>query len=299
MQAVMISKRLSFRRAATLVALLATIGCGGGSESPGVVPAPAPAPAPDPAPPPAPEPDLTLPDDPAAVILEVWLHIDGLPPEYRFYAPFFWLTAGGALYTMGPTPEIWPPPLLPPLRETMLTAEEFDQALAGIVAASLPEAEEEHIPSPGGGMPGLPTTEILFRDIEGEHAIRVEGLTGGLGTHPDARVEFLVALLQGLEAASEDSTPYAGDRLQVVVVFDPLPVEPMDRDERPWPLPDPPSREGGQRFSCHVVEGAVVAGLLEVFGTARETTRWIAGEETIGLFARPLFPGEAGCRPLE
>ena len=60
---------------ASLAASLVAAACGGDSGSPT---APAPAPAPDP----APGPDLSLPDDPSAVVLEVWVHGGLLPPAY-------------------------------------------------------------------------------------------------------------------------------------------------------------------------------------------------------------------------
>ena len=126
--------------------------------------------------------------------------------------------------------------------------------------------------------------------------IRVEGLFAGMDTHPDPRVPHLLALLEVFEEAIMDFTPYLGDRLQVITVFDVPPSEPPDRDERPWPLSNAPERDDDTRFSCRVFEGAEAAELFETFATAHETTRWLLGEERFELLARALFPGEAGCR---
>ena len=112
----------------------------------------------------------------------------------------------------------------------------------------------------------------------------------------DPRVAHLRALLGLFEAAAAASTAYQGDRLQVVTVFDTPRLDPPDRDERPWPLPDAPQREADQRFFCQVFDSDVAALLFETFATAHETTRWLLGEQRFELLARPLFPGEAGCR---
>ena len=273
-------------RVASLAASLVAAACGGDSGSPT---APAPAPAPDP----APGPDLSLPDDPSAVVLEVWVHGGLLPPAYSLaLPPIYWLTAGGTLYFEGPTPEIWPPPLLPPLRETGLTAAQLEAALGEIAASGLPDGEEETI-EPTSAVPEVLAVEFVFRDTAGAHVIRVAGLRE---PHTDLRVAHLRALLDGFGEATADSTPYQGDRVQVITVFDTPRLDPPDRDERPWPLPDSPQQDHDRDFSCRIFEGEVAAGLLETFASANETTRWLLGEERFELLARPLFPGEAGCR---
>ena len=283
-------------RVAGLAASLAAAGCGGDSGSPTVPPAPAPTPAPAPAPDPAP-PDLLLPEDPSAVVLEVWVSGGLLPPEYSLdLPPIYWLTAGGTLYFEGSPPPIAPPPLLASLNETELTPAQLEAALEEIAASGLPEAGEEHIPAPPGQVPEILTTELIFRDTAGDHVIRVEGLFAGMDTHPDPRVPHLLALLEVFEEAIVDFTPYLGDRLQVITVFDVPRYEPPDRDERPWPLSNAPQRDDDTRFSCRVFEGAEAAELFETFATAHETTRWLLGEQRFELLARALFPGEAGCR---
>ena len=242
-----------------------------------------------------------LPDDPSAVVLEVWVSGGLLPPEYsRNFPPIYWLTAGGTLYSEGSPPPVAPPPLLASLNETELTAAQLEAALDEIAASGLPEAGEEHISAPSDLVPEILTTELIFRDTAGDHVIRVEGLFAGMDTHADPRVPHLLALLEVFEEAKMDFTPYLGDRLQVITVFD-VPRyrdEPPDRDERPWPLSNAPERDDDTRFSCRVFEGAEAAGLFETFATAHETTRWLLGEERFELLARALFPGEAGCREL-
>lgn len=287
-------------RAAGLAVSLAAAACGGDSGSPSVPPARVPTPAPTPIPDPAPTPDLLLPDDPSAVILEVWVHGGLLPPHYSLnLPPVSWLTAGGTLYLPHEPSPAWPPPLLSTIVETRMTAAELDAILGRIVAAGLPDAAEEHIPEPSGGVPEVLTVELIFRDTAGEHVIRVEALYVELDTHADPRVPHLRALLDLLEPfaeASEHFAQYPPERLQVITVFDAPPQDPQDRDERPWPLPDPPQWDEDRPFSCRVVGGAVAVELIEIFATAFQTTRWVHAEERIQLLARPLFPGEAGCR---
>ena len=252
-------------------------------------PTPAPAPAPDPAPP-----DLLLPDDPSAVVLEVWVSGGLLPPEYSLnLPPIYWLTAGGTLYFEGSPPPVVPPPLLVALNETQLDAAQFEAALGEIAASGLPAVSSAETLEPTTAVPEVLTVEFVFRSTAGAQVIRVAGLRG---PHTDRRVPHLRALLDGFEEATVDFTPYLGDRLQVITVFDVPPYEPPDRDDRPWPLPDAPQRDDDKRFSCRVYEGAVAAGLFEIFATAQETTLWLLGEERFELLVRPLFPGEAGCR---
>ena len=185
------------------------------------------------APDPAPAPDLLLPDDPSAVVLEVWVSGGLLPPEYSLnFPPIYWLTAGGTLYSEGSPPPIAPPPLLASLNETELAPAQLEAALDEIAASGLPEAGEEHISAPSGLAPEILTTELIFRDTAGDHVIRVEGLHAGMDTHPDPRVPHLLALLEVFEEAIMDFTPYLGDRLQVITVFDVPRSEPPDRDER-------------------------------------------------------------------
>ncbi|MCY4626138.1 MAG: hypothetical protein OXE58_01050 [Acidobacteria bacterium] len=62
-------------RVAALASSLLVAACGGDSGSPSVLPVPAPPPDSEPAP------ELLLPDDPSAVILEVWVHGGLLPPH--------------------------------------------------------------------------------------------------------------------------------------------------------------------------------------------------------------------------
>ena len=280
--------------AVALAASLAAAACGGDSGSPSVPPAPAPPPAPTPDP--APAPDLLLPDDPSAVLLEVWVHGGLLPPAYSLsFPPIYWLTAGGALYSEAPAPPVAPPPLLTGLRETSLTSEQLDTTLDEIVASGLPAVASEERLEPTSAVPEVLTVEFVFRDTAGAHVIRVDGLRE---PHTDPRVPHLRALLDLFEEASVNSTLYVGDRLQVITIFDTPPLGPADRDERPWPLPDAPQRDDDRDFSCRVFEGAVAAGLIETFATASEWTRWLLGEERFELLARPLLPGEEGCRGL-
>lgn len=280
---------LPFRRllgSAALCSLMALAACGGGSDPPTVPPRPGP----------APPPDLNLPDDPDAVILEVWMHRGPIiQVEYSIgRPPRYWLTAGGGLTVEGPEPEIWPPPLLPNLLATTLDGADFAAALEDIAASTLPNVEDLTILEPTGFLADAPYTEFRFRDTAGVHVISVEGLFAV--QHRDPRALALKALAEKFETATETAGAYRGDRVQVIVGFDvPLP-QPEDRDDREWPLPEPPARTDDGTYPCHVFEGPTAAGLLELFGSARMTTRWVWEDERIFLSARELFPGEEGCR---
>ncbi len=275
---------------AALAGSLAVAGCDGGSDAPT-------APLPPPTPPPPPPSGLQLPDDPAAVILEVWLHL-GPPLGIEFTLgrpPLYWLTAGGDLYVEGPTPEIWPYRLLPNLLATTLDEAVFAAALEDLAASTLPEVDDLTILEPTGMLADAPLTEFRFNDTAGNaHAIWVEGLFAG--AHRDPRVASLKALADRFETAAATAGAYRGDRVQVIVGFDVPPPDPEDRNDLLWPLPEPPARTADGAFPCHVFEGATASRLLELFGNANHATRWVWEDERIFLFARELFPGEDGCR---
>ena len=286
---------------AVLSALVMLTACGGDSDAP-TVPAPPPAPAPTPAPTPAPAPTPipSLPDDPAAVILEVWVHVGPeVMPEFQFgRPPQYWLTAGGDLYAEGPTLEIWPTRLLPNLLATVLDQADLAGVLEDIAASTLPEVDDLTITEPTGLLADAPLTEFRFNDAAGEtHVIWVEGFYAG--EHRDPRVASLKALVDKLETAAAVAGAYRGDRVQVIVGFDiPLP-QPEDQDDQQWPLQDPPVRTDDGAWPCLVFDGATGTRLLELFGNAHIATRWVWEEERIFLFARELFPGEEGCRELQ
>ena len=275
---------------AALAAALALGACGGGSDAPTVPPAPTPPPSPPP--PPA----LNLPDDPEAVILEVWVH--GGPevmPEFQFgRPPLYWLTAGGDLYAEGPVMEIWPQRLLPNLLATALNEADFNAVLEDIAVSTLPEVDDLQITEPTGLLMDASFTEFSFNDTAGTHVIGVEGLWAV--EHLDPRAVSLKALVDKLETAASMAGAYRGDRVQVIVGFDLPPPEEEDRDDQEWPLPDPPTRNDDGSFPCHVFDGATATRLLELFGNAHIATRWVYDDERIFLYARELFPGEKGCQ---
>ena len=231
-------------------------------------------------------------------MLEVW-NAGTFPRNEHWIGrpPIYWLTGAGYLYSEGPVAAIWPGFLLPNLQESAASEEGFNTVLRAIAASGLPGADEVRIPALPGPSAGASAIELIFHNEAGAHRIAVEGLYHREVVHTDPRVPPLRELLRELDAiVASGSSAYRGDRVQVIVGFDlPLP-EPGDRNDRPWPLPDPPARRADGSFPCHVFDGLTAAALLAVFGEANQATRWVWGEERLQLFPRPLLPGEPGCR---
>ena len=261
------------------------------AAGPTITPPPV-APTPDP---PPPDPGLRLPDDPGAVILEIWTGGGFVPIEFAVGAPpTHWLTAGGTLYSAGPILELWPPFLLPNLLVTELSDEQQTAVHAAIAAAGLPDASGDLIREPTGLLVDASTTEVVFRNLDGDHSVSVYGL--GARSHTDPRVPLLEALLDELGGATEQAVPYRGNRVQVIVGFGMGLPDPQYRNDRPWPLPDPPGAMPDGGFACLVFEEDTALQLLEEFRSANIATLWRWNGEAIYLFARALFPGEPGCR---
>ena len=275
-------------------ALLLAVGCGPDAAAPPAVPEPTP---PDPAPT-DPGGSLDLPDDPAALFLEVWRFPGFVPIEYSLgRPPRYALNVGGGLFSEGPIWEIFPGPLLPDIRLAQISDEALDAVIEAIEATDLPTAVEVNIPQPVGGpfLADAPAIELVLTDRGGPHRIRIERF--GAVSHTDPRVAPITELVSLLDrtAAAADSGRYEGDRVQVHASAGPRPPDPSVLNERPWPLPDPPPPEGDAGFSCAVYAGEVAAGLLGTFATANHGTRWNFEGGLHQILARSLLPGEEGC----
>lgn len=262
--------------------------------------APAPTAPPPPEPPPAgPPPEtLDLPDDPGHFFLEVWEGPGFVPIEYSLgRPPRYAVNVGGELYYEGPTIAIFPGPLLPNIQVGQLLAEDLAEIIAGTAATGISQVGEVNIPQPTTGpvIADAPTYEVVLRDRQGSHLLRIEAL--GSMSHTDPRVIAVRELMQRLDQATADTAAevYLGERVQVYVSVGPMPPEPSVLNERPWPLPDPPPREDAEGFECRVYEGEVATDLLETFADANHGTRWDYQGDLHQLLARSLLPREEPC----
>ena len=277
-----------------LTLLLAFAG-GCGSED---APAPTAPPPPEPAPVgPSPE-TLDLPDDAGHFFLEVWEGPGFVPIEYSLgRPPRYAVTVGGSFYYEGPTIEIFPGPLLPNIQRGQLSAEHLAAVIEATAATGISQIDELNIPQPTTGpvIADAPMYEVVLRDRQGSHRLRIEAL--GSLSHTDPRVIAVRELMARLDQAAADtaSEPFVGERVQVYVIARPMPPEPSVLNERPWPLPDPPPEDGGMGFECRVYEGEAAAGLLEIFADAHHGTRWSHRGALQQLLARSLLPREEAC----
>lgn len=279
-----------------LLALLLAVAAGCGSET-----APAPTTPPPPPEPPSvgPPPDtLDLPDDPEAFFLEVWELAGFVPIEYALgRPPRHAITVGGEFFYEGPTIEIFPGPLLPNIQRGQFSDEDLASVIAAAAATGVTQVREEDILQPATGpiLADAPTYEILVRDRDGQHLLRIAAL--GSIAHTDPRVALVRELLGRIDQAIADtgSETYEGERVQVYVNADPARPDPSVLNERPWPLPDPPPGDDERGFVCRVYEGAAAAGLLETFAGANHGTRWDYQDSLHQILARSLLPREEPC----
>ena len=281
------------------VLLLAAAACGpDGGNSPTT---PEPPPPTEPSPPPTVGPmpaELELPDDPEVTFLEVWQEPGFVPIEYKIgRPPRYALSVGGSLYHEGPVFAIFPGPLLPDLWIAEIPGAAFDSVVAAIRETALLAVDDLQIRQPTGGpyIADAPTLDVRLKTRDNSHRIAIEAI--GIATHTDPRVapiQELVSLLDSLSAAAA-AVRYQGDRLQVFTIRGPRPPDPSVRNEKPWPLPDPPPTDQERQVTCEIHDGGIVAGLLEIFGQANHATRWNFQGAFYQLVARPLLPREEGC----
>ena len=280
---------------AALIILLAFAG-GCGSDD-----APAPTAPPPPEPPPVgPPPEtLDLPDDPGHFFLEIWDGPGFVPVEYSLgRPPRYALTVGGDLYYEGPTITIFPGPLLPNIQRGAIAEESVASIIGATAATRVSQVDgEEDIPQPASGpiLADAPTLEVLLRDRQGSHRLRVEAFASV--AHTDPRVALIRDLMDLLDqaAAGPGFERYAGDRVQVYWKANASLPDAAVLNEHRWPLPEPPDPDAGDRFHCRVYEGRTAADLLQTFETADHGARWDHGGTLHQILARSLLPHEKGC----
>lgn len=285
------------RGSVRLLGLLFAVAAACGSDD---APAPTtPPPAPEPPPVGPPPETLDLPDDPAHFFVEIWELPGFVPIEYSLgRPPRYALTVGGDLFYEGPTIEIFPGPVLPNIQRGQTSEEHLAAIIEATAATGVSQVDGEediHQPASGPILADAPAFELLLRDLQGSHLLRVEAM--GSVAHTDPRVAAIRDLLERLDQASADTATetYAGDRIQVYVSAEAMLPDSSVLNERPWPLPDPPPGDDEEGFECRLYERPVAAGLLEAFADADHGTRWNHEGTLHQLLARSLLPHEAGC----
>lgn len=225
--------------------------------------------------------------------------------------------ADGSVVTEGPMIEIYPQPILPNLRRTVLTPEGL--------AAVLDTAETAIAPLDGQVLEGAPVTDMpdtVFTLLGSDRTLTASAYALGFdeATVPVAARAGRAALVAlrdllfdlpgkleaGQVASADEAFPI--DRLRVYA----LPIDPAnppgdpDLPQEPiaWPLAtdladfgasaEPPLDAEG--FRCDAIAGEDAATLVRALATANQLTPWESGGARYVLWIRPLLPDEpTGC----
>lgn len=240
----------------------------------------------------------SVPDDPDEVILTVTSEGGFMPVEANLERmPRYVVTADGTLYYVGPTTLEYPGPMLPNVQVTTMDQATLDEVLSLVADLGLPELEEEVVDDSGSERIADASTEfITYFDETGEHRMGFYAL----GVSEEGSTERLLAneIVEFLDqaAASGESEPYRGDRLQVAA-GPPVEAEPGMGSVKEWPLSVSFDEmdEWAMDWRCIEVSGEEASELFDVFSDANQATTWDTGEQELGIRARPLLPGENAC----
>ncbi len=212
------------------------------------------------------------------------------------------VTDDGQLIFQGAIPEIFPGPLVPPYLVTDVSdlMPDLEEILDRIGIADI----TEEINDQGAAMVADASTTVLtYFDENGTHRYGVYAL--GFDPEAEAADPMVVALndlmltLQDASMSAAQTEDYVSDRWQVVVNGDFVPGDPgVPEDVRPYPLEIAVEDFEQTSFGlpCTVLEDAEAEAAAAAFTDATQVTTWDTGSEQIQLLARPLLPGEDGCR---
>ncbi|GIW04776.1 MAG: hypothetical protein KatS3mg059_1396 [Thermomicrobiales bacterium] len=245
-----------------------------------------------------------------------------VPAEVAYSTiPKFVLYATGSVIFEGPVPLIYPPPVLPNLRQTMLTEAGVQMVVSAAREAGLLDGNrryENHL------VADAPTT--VFTVWADGHVTRVMVYALAYGNDPSwspAEREAVERIRHFYEQAMDlvswlpaevivrADEPYPIERLQVIAEpIDPAAPTPDPHDPianqpaKDWPLPV--SLGNLERLSlpglpdsarCAVFSDEEAQILVSAFRQANLRTPWISDGTTYHLYVRPLLPGESGCPP--
>jgi len=207
------------------------------------------------------------------------------------------LMADGRLFFEGPSPAIFPGPMLTPSQVARLDDDTMRQIRRLVDRIGFSDLTEVRDTSAAGRVADATTEVVTYRDGRGAHVVAVYAL--GIAESGDPRVRLLAELVELLDdlAMSEPSEPAPVERMVVHVTEGAAP-NPDFPDVRPWPLPLDPASLHDDRFPgwrCTTVTGDDLDRLLRIFSDASQATVWDRDGTTYRIVARPLLLGEAGC----
>jgi hypothetical protein len=237
------------------------------------------------------------------------LSVDGgfVAPGYLLTRmPIVALYGDGRVIVGGPMVEIYPGPLLPTLRQLLVTPVEIQKILAAADAAGLlgPDSSYDATNIADAG------TSTFTTIVDGKtHTISAYALGEG-GTADNAAVTAARAKLLDFSNTITNLSKFLGRTLSDAEAYAPTEmrvfVGPVLGDDPNFPNPqvvtwpltvDPKSgqKTTNSGLTCLAIGGADLTAFLKVATGANVLTIWSAPSGRFSVSVRPLYPEESGC----
>lgn len=230
-----------------------------------------------------------------------------LPPNAALREiPSFSLYGDGRIFTAGPQIEIFPPPALPSVQVTQLSASGTRSLLFAAREAGLFVSSRRYPLPPGVGVADAGSTRFTLsaggskRVVEAEAlgAIDEQGARKALATFRDRLFDVRNALPPGSVLGESQYRPTA---LRVVVLpADGAPPEPgLEQPVKDWPVAgqlagfNQPAGLVGAR--CGVAGGAEFERVLRAVQQSNTLTKWRDRGAVSLIAVRPMLPDEETC----
>ena len=216
--------------------------------------------------------------------------------------PMYTLFGDGRLIYEGPSPAIWPGPLLPAMLQVDIGSEGLADVLADVSRVGLPRMLELYNGDAANQVIDGPNTVVTYFDVAGEHLFSVYALRDA--DHKDPRVLLLADLVNRLDQLAADSPsvgPVEVERLQVLANAATVNLDvPLSVVEQ-WPLSITPADMTELDFAvrCFVIAVPEESDAFEAFQKAHQMTFFEFEDVAYRFTVRPLLTGETGCVPLD
>jgi hypothetical protein len=252
-----------------------------------------------------------LPDDPAALVLQVAYTGGFLTPELiAGRLPVISVYADGRVLTEGPVPAIYPAPAWPNVQVQQADVETVRSLVDSALAAGVAEATDVGTP----GIADAPSTRFTVTTASGTSVREVYALTEGAGdpnltaVQQEARGKLvgLLTELSGLpnRLGPEGRAPAPYEPTAVAAVVRPWSPPQGDpalgqQPALPWPGPALPGEAVAPGVTCVLASGEQARTVAAAARGANQLTPWSTGDGArwwVGF--RPLLPHEAGCSDL-
>jgi hypothetical protein len=247
-------------------------------------------------------PSTTEDRSPDEVVLQVRFE-GGFAPVEMIYNPLprYTLLGDGRIAFEGPTPAIFPGPLLPNVEVARLAEGDVARILELVAAAGLPDITEELNTEYADRVADAQNTVVTYHDGAGEHVFSVYALGIRLDPPKDPRVAALQRLVEALDAAAAsvtDPEPWDVDALQIIVTDSFGGENEPEAAVVPWPLAAPVAELAQPVFGdvrCIALDGEQALTAAAAFEEASQLTFFDDGAGIYRLLVRPILPGETAC----